>query len=308
MNNRRVAFLAALACAAASVQGLAGQGSAIPKALDASKAVGILASSCASCHDWAGAYDTIVDPAVVVPGDSGSSPAWLAIAEDRMPPQGTLGDADKALVLAWIDAGAPRPEPRAGAAGGAVAGGRDAASPSARFLGFANKEDFHRFSGWASGGVLLAAGIVGAVHAYDMMSRAHDYRDSLHIEEFDPTRCPPEIAYVYGDPTQVALHWTHVGLLAAGESFYIANALTGTSFMGKLGPGWSKAKIHRYAFFVHAGLMVSEAAMGYFSSEALSRGDHGTFHVLLAVHAGVGLAIPAVILGAGAIMDPKIKL
>jgi hypothetical protein len=175
---------------------------------------------------------------------------------------------------------------------------------STRFLGFSSKENFHRFSGWASGGLLLAAGVVGAVHAYGMMSEAHDYRDSQGIEEFNPDLCTVEVAKVYDDPKQQALRWTHVGLLAAGECFYIANAVTGTSFMGPLGPGWSKAKIHRYAFFVHAGLMVAEGVMGYFSSDALARGDHDTFHGLLVAHAGVGLAIPLVILGAGAIMDP----
>lgn len=173
------------------------------------------------------------------------------------------------------------------------------------FLGFESKEAFHRFSGWAAGGTLLAAGIVGAVHAYDMMSAAHAYRDSLGIEEFDPAVCPAEIATVYHDPTEQALRWTHIGLLAVGESFYLANAITGVSFIGPLPPGWSAAKIHRYAFFLHAGLMAAEGVMGYFSSDALQRGDHGTFHVLLAVHAGVGIAIPVVILAAGAIMSKE---
>jgi hypothetical protein len=196
----------------------------------------------------------------------------------------------------------------------AAAGSPDATSsasvpaPNPRFLGFESKESFHRFSGWMAGGTLLAAGIVGAVHAYGMMSTAHAYRDSLGIEEFSATTCDPEIASVWNDPTQQALRWTPVGLLAVGESFYLANAFTGASFMAPLGPGWSKAKIHRYAFFVHAGLMVAEGVMGYFSSQALSSGDHGTFHGLLVAHAALGFAIPVVILGAGVVMDPKINL
>ncbi len=289
---------AVLALALALLAASAGaQGSAIPKTLAKGDALAVFASSCSGCHEWARSYETIVDPAVVVPGKPESSPAWAAISEDRMPADGPLGAADKATILEWIKAGAPRPSGAAAAA----------PLPAARFLGFASKESFHRFSGWASGGILLAAGAVGAVHALDMMTRAHDYRDAHNIDEFDPTLCPPEIAYVYNDPGEQALRWTHVGLLAAGESFYLANAFTGTSFMGRLGPGWTKAKIHRYAFFVHAGLMASEAVMGFFSSQALNAGNHELFHNLLIVHAGVGIAIPVVILGAGAIMDPRVK-
>ncbi len=176
---------------------------------------------------------------------------------------------------------------------------------SSRFLGFESKESFHRFSGWASGGILLAAGIVGGIHAYDMMSKAHDYRDAHGIDEFDTGLCKDEIAAVYNDPTEKALRWTHVGLLAAGESFYVANALTGVSFMAPLEPGWNKARIHRYAFFVHAGLMATEAVLGYFSSDALQRGDHEAFMGLLEAHAVIGVTIPVVILGAGAIMGSK---
>lgn len=184
---------------------------------------------------------------------------------------------------------------------GSSATPRVAADPG--FLGFPNKEAFHRFSGWTAGGTLLAAGLVGAVHAYDMMSTAHAYRDAHGIAEFDPVICPGEIAAVYDDPTQIALHWTHVGLLGVGETFYLANGLTGSGFMGELPPGWSKSKIHRYAFFAHAGMMAAEAVMGFFTSDALERGDHRTFHILIVAHAATGLAIPATVLAAGAIMD-----
>jgi hypothetical protein len=303
----------------ASAAGLAAQGTAIPKKLDIGRAPALLAANCSPCHDWAKSYESII-AAVIAPGRPDESPAWRMISQDAMPPTGALGGDDKALILAWIEAGAPAPGQGAesGAAGsgtaaagaGTGAAGAGGRQPSASFLGFANKEAFHRFSGWSSGGILLAAGLVGAAHAYGMWSTAHAWRDAHYpnLDEFSPATCQAEVAAVYNDPTQQALGWTHVGLLAAGGTFYIANAVTGSSFMGKLGPGWSKAKIHRYAFFVHAGLMVSEAVMGYFTTQALSRGDHDTFHSLLIAHAGVGLAIPVIILGAGSIMDPKVRL
>jgi hypothetical protein len=296
------AALSALALLAFSAS-LSSEGQPIPKTLELGKVPALIGARCSGCHDWAGSYRAIMDSGLFVPGKPAESPAWAAISEDRMPADGPLAAADKDLILAWIQAGAPAPS--------AGSEAPVAATPvAAGFLGFKSKEDFHRFSGWASGGILLAAGVVGAFRAYDMWSTAHAYRDSLPVppDDYSFATCGGEVALVYNDPTGQALRWTHIGLLAAGESFYIANALTGTSFMGKLAPGWSKAKIHRYAFFLHAGLMVTEAVMGFVSSDALSRGDHGTFHALLIAHAGVGIAIPVIILSAGAIMDPGFKL
>ncbi len=174
---------------------------------------------------------------------------------------------------------------------------------AATFLGFPDKIAFHRFSGWAAGGTLLAAGIVGGIHFLGMMDEAHAYRDSLGIDEFDSTLCPPKVETVWGGSVQQALRWTHVGFLGLGELFYAANAVTGTSLIGPLPPGWTKSRIHRYAFFGHATLMVSEAILGIFMSDALKRGDHETMRALGAAHVAIGIAIPTVILGAGAIMD-----
>jgi hypothetical protein len=305
---RNKAALLGAAFIAATTLGLAAQATAIPKKFDIGKAPAVLAANCSPCHDWARSRQDILDAGIVVPGKPDESPAWQMISQDAMPPSGPLGEGDKGLILAWIEGGAPPGSPESAAAASATAAGP--ARPPAGYLGFPSKEAFHRFSGWASGGILLAAGVVGAIHAYDMMTLAHEWRDANYpnLDNFSSSTCAKEVDAVYNSPTEQALRWTHVGLLGAGTGFYIANALTGTSFMGRLPPGWSKAKIHRYAFFTHAALMASEAAMGYFSSDALQRGDHETFRSLLVAHAGVGLVIPVVILGAGTIMDPRIKL
>ncbi len=290
----------------------AGRPAAIVKTLELGQAPALIASRCSACHDWAASYDAIIASGLVTPGKPEESRVWIMVESGTMPADGTSLDADqKALLRDWIAAGAPKPAEGSapGSAKSASSGPSAAPLPASRFLGFKNKEDFHRFSGWASGGILLAAGIVGAVHAYDMFSVAHAWRDAHYpnMDNFDPAICPAEVAAVYDDPTQQALGWTHVGLVAAGETFYIANAITGTSFMGKLGPGWTKAKVHRYAFFTHATLMVAQIVMGFYLTDALNRGDHETFSNLMIAHAGVGLAIPIVILGAGAIMDSKVK-
>jgi hypothetical protein len=180
-----------------------------------------------------------------------------------------------------------------------------AAIADSSFLGFPDKVAFHRFSGWMAGGTLLAAGLVGGVHFLTMMSEAHAYRDSKGITEFNPNMCPGEIDSVYNSSDQQTLRWVHVGLLATGELFYVANAVTGSGFMGPLEQGWSKAKIHRYAFFTHAGLMLGEAVLGAFLSEALQSQSHQSFEALGGAHAAIGIAIPVVILGAGAIMGSE---
>jgi len=220
------------------------------------------------------------------------------------------GTAAAALLLAAVSLHSQEtPIPTTFAAGDApsqtVDAGSSATPPesSQGILGFKSKVGFHKFSGWMSAGLLLAAGVVGGIHALSMKSEAHAWRDAHDIHEYDTGDCVDEIEHVWNDPGQQALRWTHVGLLAAGETFYLANAFTGTSLMAPLAPGWNKPRIHRYAFFVHATLMVAEGVLGFMTSDALKRGDHGQMMDLLTAHAAIGIAIPLVIIGSGAIMS-----
>ncbi|HET7838385.1 MAG TPA: cytochrome c [Rectinemataceae bacterium] len=284
-----------------SIAAIAAQGSRIPKTLEFSRIPAVFAAYCQACHEWAGSYEGIMGSGLVVPGRPEESKAWLMVAEGRMPAAGPRpSEEEKALIRDWIGAGAPRPSeagPSPGKAGPAEG------QAQARFLGFPNKLAFHRFSGWMSGGLLLAAGAIGAVHAYDMMTKAHDFRDANGItEETMSGVCDQEIRDVWSSPAQRRLGWTHAGLVAAGESFYIANAVTGIGYIGGEGPGLSKRRLHLYAFIAHGSLMAAEVVMGFLTSSALSRGDHDTVSSLGVAHAAVGLAIPIVILSAGAIM------
>jgi len=45
--------------------------------------------------------------AALEPGDSQASLLWQRVAEDEMPPKHPLPDAEKRILAAWIDAGAP---------------------------------------------------------------------------------------------------------------------------------------------------------------------------------------------------------
>lgn len=115
--------------------------------------------------------------------------------------------------------------------------------------------------------------------------------------------CSTEISRLWGTSPAQALRWTHIGLLVTGEGLYLSNAITGIGMMGKSKPGLTRGKIHRYAFFVHAGLMIAEVALGFATSQALSQGDHEAVADLGRAHAVIGFAIPAVILGSGAAVE-----
>ncbi len=300
--------LAFAAAAAAPAQDAASSpGTPLPTAADPPRAVALIANYCSACHGWASGYQDIVAEGLIVPGKPSESRLFEYVESGYMPPSPPAPTTAEIEVLrAWIAAGAAAPDSVSGAteaadAGSAASGG--APTRSGGFLGFKSKVDYHRAAGWTSSGLLLAAGVVGAVRAYDLMSTAHAFRDENFITEdtMDPV-CYEMIRDLWsGDQ---ALRWTHVSLLVAGETLYLGNAFTGMSMARKAKPGQvSKSDIHRYAFFTHAALMASEIVMGLFTTDALKRGDHETVANLGRAHAAVGLAIPLVMIGAGIVIE-----
>jgi len=254
----------------------------------------ILDRSCSACHDWTTSYTDIIGAGKVVPGDPQKSALYLKIADDSMPAEGEkLTAEEKAFIRGWISAGAPSTDLPI-----AVSAVPATAPAPAGFLGFPSKVAFHEFSGFASGGLLLAAGVVGAVHFLDMMHQGHVYRDAINFQEGQPDAVrAPWVEQAWNDDQ--ALRWWHVGFLVSGELLYLADAATGVSMIGPDTPGLTPQKIHRFAFFTHATLMAGQIALGFLTTDALSRGAHDTMIGLGAAHAAIGLAIPAVIIGAG---------
>ena len=272
----------------------------------------ILTRSCSACHDWTGTYQDIVDPARVVPGAPEKSQIYIKISDDSMPMKGPkLTSLEKALIKSWIAAGAPDsdapiPEAAGAPAAGAEAGGETGAAPAAPaaaaasggFLGFPNKVVFHEVSGFTSGALLLAAGIIGVVHFVDMMNEGHAWRDANGWTEGMPESIRSgEISTVWGN--QQNLRWWHIGLLSAGEVFYLANVFTGISMWSKDTPGLTPQKIHKIAFITHVTLMVAQVTLGFFTTWAMQTGQHDLMIGLGAAHAAIGLTIPLVIIGSG---------
>jgi hypothetical protein len=284
------------------------------KVLELAPVQKLLQDRCSACHDWAASLEGAAS--MVTPGKPEESSLWQSISAGRMPPEGPLSDEEQKLLRSWIEVGAPtRPaptaeapsaqagEPASGATEGAAAvDATTQATPatSPRFLGFRSKVAFHQASGFTSAALFGAAGILGAVQWATLVSASHGYRDAHDIDEetMSPV-CNDYIAAIWRAPEHQALRWTHVGLLSAGEALYLADAVTGIGMLTKDRPGLTAADLHRYAFFTHGALMISELILGALTTTLLSQGNHWTMVAVGVAHTAVGFAIPLIMTGAG---------
>jgi hypothetical protein len=272
----------------------------------------ILESNCLACHDWAASHEGIADPSRVTPGAPDQSPLYTMVSSDAMPMGGDpLPVTQKSLLRAWIASGATASEeplslelPEAsGQTGGITA--TPSPAPARRF----NKVRFHQVSGFTSASLFLAAGAIGTVQWGTMMSAGHEFRDANGIEDYEnSTACADYLMDLWNDPEHQAWRWTHVGLLGAGESLYLANAITGWSMRTKDRAGLSAQDLHRYGFFIHGSLMVAQIIMGVFTTEVLSSGNHEAMIGLGIAHTAVGFTIPLAMIASGITVNRMLKL
>lgn len=266
----------------------------------------ILQKSCSACHDWTGSYDSVMTGGKIIAGSPEKSLLYQRIANDEMPMEGEKLTADqKAFIRGWIAAGAPSTELPIVVAGAEPApeGGQSAPAPkSSGFLFFPSKASFHAVTGFTSSALFLGAGVIGVWHFVNMMKAGHDLRDAYGPNGWSEGD-PPSVRTSYVEQawgSDSDLRWWHVGFIVAGETLYLGDAITGISMMTRHQPGkLTKHDIHRYAFFVHAALMVAQVGLGFAETYALSTGQHDLMIGLGATHAAIGLAIPAVMIGAG---------
>jgi len=276
----------------------------------------VLETNCSACHDWAGSFQGIADPTRVTPGSPEKSPLYTMVASDAMPMGGEpLPVTQKNLLRAWIAAGATESEQSLalalpeGPAEAAVPEAAGEASPAATPVRKFNKLKFHQVSGFTSASLFLAAGVIGTVQWATMMTAGHDYRELMGIDDYEnSTDCADELMRLWNLPEHQAWRWTHVGLLAAGESFYLYNAITGIGMFSKDRPGLTAQDLHRYAFFTHGSLMLAQIILGIFTTEVLSSGNHGAMIGLGIAHSAVGLGIPLVMIGSGIAVRRMLKL
>lgn len=185
------------------------------------------------------------------------------------------------------------------ATSGATSGGGKPLKP--RFIGIPSSVNAHRIVGYTSGGLLLAGGVVGIVRFLDLKDRSHERRDNGEGGNGHSDGCADIIHEEWADGQ--ALRWTHVGLVASGEALYLFDAATGISMMKQNKSPSRAGRIHRNAFFVHAGLMAADVILGFLLTNALDKGEHDKVVAYGAAHAGIGLTIPLVIIGSGLAVD-----
>ncbi len=68
----------------------------------------IMSANCAGCHSWATSYSGIASPTRIVATQPDKSLLYVKIRDDSMPASGRkLSREEKALIRAWLAAGAP---------------------------------------------------------------------------------------------------------------------------------------------------------------------------------------------------------
>ncbi len=229
----------------------------------------------------------------MVPKEPEKSTLYQMVANDTMPMSGPkLTAEEKALIQAWIVAGAPDTETPI-----AVAPTKAAAPLPSPIRSI--KVPAHIVSGFASTALFTAAGVIGVMHFSEMKSVIHSGGFFAGGESGgDPGNNNAQIIQIWNN--QQAGRWAHVGLVASGESLYLFNAVTGLTMLTKHVPGKiTKAEIHRFSFFVHGTLMLAQIVLGFLETDAFSRGAHDELLAYLGTHAVIGVTIPAIMLFAG---------
>jgi hypothetical protein len=236
----------------------------------------------------------------VIGGDPDRSLLWQKIADDSMPQSGDkLSPQEKSFLRGWISADAPETTDTVSGTtpSGGAGPGQGKTAPSAGFLFFPSTTAFHETTGFTSTAFFLAAGALGVVRYLSMKDAAHPNgatEDGEGTGEGD-----------YGAMRTIwasgqNLRWWHVGLVAAGETLYLGDAITGLMMLTKRTSGTvGKNDIHRYAFFTHAALMAAQIVLGFMETDALSRGAHDESIIYTGAHAVIGVVIPGVMLYAG---------
>jgi hypothetical protein len=165
--------------------------------------------------------------------------------------------------------------------------------------------DIHRAFGLTTAGILLAADGMGLYHFLQLVNRGHQIRDRIGYTEESTDRAP-QISGVetsWADTRSQGERVVHTGLIIAGALSYTATAtlkLTMPRTSSSQSP-ISATRLHRYAFYIHAGLMAANIGLGLVESSALARGNHDLLVGAGIAHIVVGFSVPVVIIGAGGI-------
>jgi hypothetical protein len=161
----------------------------------------------------------------------------------------------------------------------------------------------HKALAFTTGGLLLASGAVGAWHFWDMYQKGHFYRDSLGYNE-DLTN--PAVQTEWTRKTWLESHSQtmrviHGALIASSVITYTATATIELAMprMIKNDAPFSSVNVHRYLFYLHAGMMAANCILGFTESKALSDGNHELVQGLGIAHMVIGFSAPVVMMISG---------
>ncbi|MBN1576787.1 MAG: hypothetical protein JW913_09560 [Chitinispirillaceae bacterium] len=140
-----------------------------------------------------------------------------------------------------------------------------------------------------------------------MQRRGHEISDRLGYTEGSADVGPQTdgVRQVWTGNRSQAERVIHAGLIAVGSLSYATTAAIELAMprMSKSQSPVSDTRLHRYAFYLHAGLMAANIALGFVESSALSSGNHDLVTGAGIAHIVVGFSVPVVMLGAGAIFS-----
>lgn len=150
---------------------------------------------------------------------------------------------------------------------------------------------------------MLAVDCVGLYHFLEMVNRGHEIRDRIGFTEESADLIPQTngIKEVWSQSASQNERTIHGVLVAASMVAYTATAtieLTLPRMSTSTSP-LSNTHLHKYAFWLHAGLMAANVLLGFAESNALSAGNHDLVQGLGIAHLVVGFSVPVVMVGAG---------
>jgi hypothetical protein len=161
----------------------------------------------------------------------------------------------------------------------------------------------HKTLAFTTGGLLLAAGGLGAWHFLEMQRISHRYRDRIGFDEeaVDLTPQINEIRAVWSRSDSQAFRVAHAALIVSAVATYSATAAIELSWpdIDKSPSKWNNTAVHRRIFWLHATMMVANAGLGFAESWALSRGNHELVTGLGIAHLAIGFSVPVVMFASG---------
>ncbi|MGB7568061.1 MAG: hypothetical protein WBM07_09385 [Chitinivibrionales bacterium] len=171
----------------------------------------------------------------------------------------------------------------------------------------------HKRLAYATAALVLATDIEGTYHFLNMEKLGHRFRDSVEAATHsrksirDPAIQAAGIRQAWLASESQSLRVVHDGLVAASAIAYTATATIELTVprLAKDPEEIRMAKLHRNIFYLHAGLMAANIALGCAESRALSQGNHNQVVGFGIAHMIIGFSLPVIMVGSGLVFHAQ---